>query len=229
MSADTPHLIGDCIDASMTVTLAAPKLPLVLPPGEAYAGDVVIADIGIPHDVIDGARRPARRAADAGAAAGARRAAGRRLAQGRLRPRDDRGAARAARPARRYLAGDGRAALRRRPGDCGDAGVLPADRRLDGAGVHDRAAGRTTARERSTAAAVDRVLELSHDVIACGPGLGRSAGVAEFVRALLDRATVPARARRRCAHGAGRRSRTAERHAKSATSSSRRIRARWRG
>src|SRR5512132_2275226 len=54
LSADTPHLIGDCIDASMTVTLAAPKLPLVLPPGEAHAGDVVIADIGIPHEVIDG-------------------------------------------------------------------------------------------------------------------------------------------------------------------------------
>src|SRR5262247_1233965 len=53
LSADTPHVIGDCIDASMTVTLAAPKLPLVLPPGEEHAGDVVIADIGIPHDVID--------------------------------------------------------------------------------------------------------------------------------------------------------------------------------
>src|SRR6187549_2964407 len=54
LSADTPHVIGDCIDASMTVTLAAPKLPLVLPPGEEHAGDVVVADIGIPHDVIDG-------------------------------------------------------------------------------------------------------------------------------------------------------------------------------
>src|SRR5882672_3802857 len=54
LSADTPHLLGDCIDASMTVTLAAPKLPLVLPPGEAHAGDVVIADIGIPHEVIEG-------------------------------------------------------------------------------------------------------------------------------------------------------------------------------
>src|ERR1044071_5262401 len=53
LSADTPHVLGDCIDASMTVTLAAPKLPLVLPPGEAHAGDVVIADIGIPHEVID--------------------------------------------------------------------------------------------------------------------------------------------------------------------------------
>src|SRR5215470_3554124 len=54
LSADTPQVIGDCIDASMTVTLAAPKLPLVLPPGEEHAGDVVIADIGIPHEVIDG-------------------------------------------------------------------------------------------------------------------------------------------------------------------------------
>src|SRR5918996_2497843 len=53
LSADTPHLIGDCIDASMTVTLAAPKLPLVLPPAEAHAGDVVIADIGIPTEVIE--------------------------------------------------------------------------------------------------------------------------------------------------------------------------------
>jgi NAD(P)H-hydrate epimerase len=40
-------------------------------------------------------------------------------------------------------------------------------------------------------AAVDRVLEQTHDVVACGPGLGRSANVAEFVRQLLDRATCP--------------------------------------
>src|SRR5215217_1203762 len=38
----------------MTVTLAAPKVPLILPPAEAYAGDVVIADIGIPYEVIEG-------------------------------------------------------------------------------------------------------------------------------------------------------------------------------
>ena len=38
----------------MTVTLATPKLPLVLPPAEDHAGDVVIADIGIPPTVIEG-------------------------------------------------------------------------------------------------------------------------------------------------------------------------------
>ena len=31
------------------MTLAAPKLPLVLPPAETRAGDIVIADIGIPE------------------------------------------------------------------------------------------------------------------------------------------------------------------------------------
>jgi NAD(P)H-hydrate epimerase len=39
--------------------------------------------------------------------------------------------------------------------------------------------------------AAERVLQLRNDVIACGPGLGRGAGVAAFVRALLDRAEVP--------------------------------------
>src|SRR5712692_3716302 len=52
LSADSPEPIGDSIDASLTVTLAAPKLSLVLPPAETRAGDVVIADIGIPPDVI---------------------------------------------------------------------------------------------------------------------------------------------------------------------------------
>ncbi|MBF8300846.1 MAG: nnr [Acidobacteria bacterium] len=40
-------------------------------------------------------------------------------------------------------------------------------------------------------AAIEAVLELQHDVIACGPGLGRGPAVAEFVRALIDRSAVP--------------------------------------
>jgi len=38
---------------------------------------------------------------------------------------------------------------------------------------------------------VEQLLEMAQDVVACGPGLGRTPQVAEFVRALLDRATVP--------------------------------------
>jgi NAD(P)H-hydrate epimerase len=59
LSADSHEPIGDSIEAGMTVTLGAPKISLVLPPAEMRAGDIVIADIGIPIDVIeqlDGAR-----------------------------------------------------------------------------------------------------------------------------------------------------------------------------
>ena len=42
----------------MTVTLGAPKLPLVLPPAETHAGDIVIADIGIPDRRVRRARGP---------------------------------------------------------------------------------------------------------------------------------------------------------------------------
>ena len=38
------------------MTLGAPKVPLVLPPAEHVAGDVVIADIGIPLEAVDEAR-----------------------------------------------------------------------------------------------------------------------------------------------------------------------------
>jgi len=40
-------------------------------------------------------------------------------------------------------------------------------------------------------AAIDSTLELAQDVIACGPGLGRTRDASGFVRALVDRATVP--------------------------------------
>jgi NAD(P)H-hydrate epimerase len=41
------------------------------------------------------------------------------------------------------------------------------------------------------ASGVEKLLEQPHDVIACGPGLGRTPEVAHFVRGLLDRVTVP--------------------------------------
>src|SRR5213082_3180873 len=58
LSADSCETIGESIEAGTTVTLAAPKLPLVLPPAENRAGDIVIADIGIPADVIDALEGP---------------------------------------------------------------------------------------------------------------------------------------------------------------------------
>ena len=53
LSADDSAPIGPVIEAALTVTFAAPKLPLMLPPGEDLAGSLVVADIGIPSAVID--------------------------------------------------------------------------------------------------------------------------------------------------------------------------------
>src|SRR6185436_20855198 len=58
LSADTAELPGAAIEASMTVTLAAPKIPLVFPPADSRAGDLVIADIGIPAPVLDDLEGP---------------------------------------------------------------------------------------------------------------------------------------------------------------------------
>jgi ADP-dependent NAD(P)H-hydrate dehydratase / NAD(P)H-hydrate epimerase len=189
LSADTPHLIGDCIDASMTVTLAAPKLPLVLPPGEAFAGDVVIADIGIPYEVIDGLE-------------------GQHIDL--LTPEQLRGVV-GPRAADSHKGDYGRVTLV--AGSRGKTGAA----HLAAIGALKSGAGLVTVAtpacclpvvasmapefmteplpdtEAGTVAAsgVERVLALEHDVLACGPGLGRDPQVAEFVRALLERASVP--------------------------------------
>ncbi len=189
MSADTPHLVGDCIDASLTVTLAAPKLPLVLPPGEAYAGDVVIADIGIPHEVIEGLEGPhveLLTPEQLRGSVGPRAADSHKGDFGRLTIV----AGSIGKTGAAYLAAMG--ALRSgaglvtvaTPRCCLPvlAALGPVFMTVD---LPDDSAGTLDA------SGVDRLLELEHDVIACGPGLGRTPQVAQFVRALLDRATVP--------------------------------------
>ena len=189
MSADTPHLIGDCIDASMTVTLGAPKLPLVLPPGETHAGDIVVADIGIPGDVIDGLdgpridlltpdeirtlvepRAPEAHKGDFGRVtivAGSRGKAGAACLAGMGALRSGAGLVTVATP----------------------ASCLPI---VASMAPEFMTASLTESSEGVVvASAIDAILALQQDVIACGPGLGRGADVAEFVGALSDRATVP--------------------------------------
>jgi len=188
LSADTPHLIGDCIDASLTVTLAAPKLPLVLPPGEAYAGDVVIADIGIPYEVIEGLEGThieLLTPEQVRAVVGPRAADSHKGDFGRLTivagSIGKTGAAHlAAMGALRSGAGLVTVATPRccLPILAATSPVFMTIDLPDDAGTVD-------------ASGVEKLLEQAHDVVACGPGLGRSTQVAQFVRALLDRATVP--------------------------------------
>jgi NAD(P)H-hydrate epimerase len=189
LSADTPHLIGQCISAAMTVTLAAPKLPLILPPGEDHAGEVVIADIGIPYDVIEGVEGPQIELLtpeQVRLIVQPRSADSHKGDYGRVTvvagSRGKTGAA--------HLAGLG--ALRSgaglvtigTPGCCVPiVASLAAEYMTEP--LADTGAGEVAE------AAVDTVLALRQDVIACGPGLGRGDEAAAFVRALVDRSPVP--------------------------------------
>jgi NAD(P)H-hydrate epimerase len=189
LSADTPQLIGDCIDASMTVTLASPKLPLVLPPGEAHAGDVVIADIGIPPDVIDHLEGPHLEL----------------LTPEQVRPLVE------PRAPDSHKGDFGRMTIiAGSRGKTGAAHLAAMGALKSGAGLVTVATPASclatvaamapeymtepladTKNGTLASTAIEVVLELHHDVIACGPGLGRDAQVGSFVRALVERATVP--------------------------------------
>ncbi len=48
LSSDTFQIIGPCVRADLTVTLAAPKIAHVFPPAEEYVGELVVADISVP-------------------------------------------------------------------------------------------------------------------------------------------------------------------------------------
>lgn len=188
LSADTPEPIGPCIDATLTVTLGAPKLPLVLPPGEAHCGDIVIADIGLPDAVIESVdgphiellTRPAMRA----------------LVE--PRPPDshkgDYGHV--------FVAAGG-------PGRTGAAHLAAMGALRSGAGLLTIATPRSCqpilaamAPEYMTVGlpesehglapeALDVLLASAADVIVAGPGLGTAAGTVAVVRGLLERAGVP--------------------------------------
>ena len=189
MSADTSDLIGDAIDATVTVTLGAPKLPLVLPPAESKSGEVVIADIGIPANVFDQLEGPHIEL----------------LTREQMRPLI---------PARAVDAhkGDfGRVVVV--AGSVGKAGaaVLCARGAMRaGAGLVTVASPRSCqptiaaqAAEYMTEgldetpdgtvhfASAAAVLGIDADVIVAGPGLGRGEGVTTFVRELLDKYDGP--------------------------------------
>lgn len=188
LSADSPEPAGDSIEAGLTVTLAAPKLPLVLPPGEMHAGEVVIADIGIPSDVIDrvdgpriellarpamreliNARTPDSHKGDYGhvlvvAGSLGRTGAAHLAAVGALR--SGAGLVTVATPVSclPIVAAMGPEYMTEPLAEC-DGGIAPE--------------------------AAERVLAMARDVIAIGPGLGQAPSTRAFVHTLVDRAVVP--------------------------------------
>ena len=188
LSADSPEPPGPSIEAGLTVTLAAPKLPLVLPPAETRAGDIVIADIGIPGDVIESIEGPRVDLLT--------RAAMREL----ITPR----------AADSHKGDYGRVLIvAGSNGKTGAAHLAAMGALRSGAGLVTVATGASSqavvaamGAEYMTEAiadagdgldpdAVDRVLEIARDVVALGPGLGQAAATREFIKQLVDRATMP--------------------------------------
>ncbi|MGH9313709.1 MAG: NAD(P)H-hydrate dehydratase [Vicinamibacterales bacterium] len=189
LSADSHEPPGDSIEATLTVTLAAPKIPLVLPPAERRAGDLVIADIGIPSDLIEQLEGP-------------------RI---ELLTRETMRAVMDPRPPDAHKGDFGRVlVVAGSAGKTGAAHLAAMGALRSGAGLVTVATARscqpivasmapeymTEALEESPSggvdfAALERVLELRADVIAAGPGLGTAPGTVAFVQALVERAGVP--------------------------------------
>jgi hydroxyethylthiazole kinase-like uncharacterized protein yjeF len=189
LSADSPVVEGPAVEASMTVTLAAPKISLVLPPADVHAGDLVIADIGIPLPLIDEldgqhlellTRERMREIVPARAADSHKGDFGRVLVV----------AGSVGRTGAAHLAALG--ALRSGAGLVTVATPRSCLPILASMGPEYMAEPlEETVSGTVDFGAIDRVLELNADVIAVGPGLGQAPGTAAFVQALLERTGVP--------------------------------------
>jgi len=53
LEADSGRVEGPCVKADLTVTMALPKLGLLLYPGRAYVGELAIAEVGYPRVILD--------------------------------------------------------------------------------------------------------------------------------------------------------------------------------
>jgi len=53
INADTGKILGVCVQADQTVTMALPKRGLLLFPGAAHVGELLVADIGIPKALLE--------------------------------------------------------------------------------------------------------------------------------------------------------------------------------
>ncbi len=189
VSADSHLVAGTAVEASMTVTLAAPKIPLVVPPADSHGGDLVIADIGIPPPVIDELEGPYVEL----------------LTRERMRELVP------ARAADSHKGDFGHVLIVAGSfGKSGAAHLTALGALRSGAGLVTVATPRSalpilaamgaeymtepleeTAAGTVDFAALDRVFELRADVIAVGPGLGRAPSTAAFVHGLVERAGVP--------------------------------------
>ena len=189
LSADTGAVNGPAINASVTVALGAPKVPLLIPPAATMVGDLVVADIGIPDAVIESVAGPRIDVIT------------RAWARAQIAPRPD----------ELHKGECGRVVIvAGSTGKTGAAQLAALGALRSGAGLVTVATPRVcqdvvsammpeymtlglecTPEGTLTGSAADAVLAERCDVLAIGPGLGQGPGVREVVRALVQRSTVP--------------------------------------
>ena len=188
VASDSGHVPGVAFRASLTVTFAALKCGHVLPPACELCGEIVVADIGIPAGLVEGAALSLTEAGDAGPAWGRRERGAHKGRFGHvLVVAGSRGKSGAA-----VLGGT--AALRAGAGLVTVATPVPALARV----ATDRAELMTEPLASTPAGtlagrAVARALALAEerDAVVLGPGLGQSAGTRRFVRAFVARCPRP--------------------------------------
>ncbi|MBM63023.1 MAG: bifunctional ADP-dependent NAD(P)H-hydrate dehydratase/NAD(P)H-hydrate epimerase [Acidobacteria bacterium] len=189
LSGDMNLVFGDSIDARMTVTLGAPKVPLLMTPTSNRVGALVLADIGIPDSVLEevtGPRIEVITSSCAKALLPTRAADAHKGDFGRVLLV----AGSAGKIGAACLAGMG--ALRSgaglvtvaTPETCRSAvsSWMPEYMTL---GLDDSGDGRVKS------IAVDKLLQEPHDVLAVGPGLGLGAEVTKFVQTLVRQSVGP--------------------------------------
>jgi len=54
IDADTGKVMGICVNSHTTITFSCKKIGLMVPPGNTYAGKVIVVDIGIPECAYEG-------------------------------------------------------------------------------------------------------------------------------------------------------------------------------
>lgn len=190
LSSDTQEVIGPAVRADVTVALAAPKVCHVLPPAEEHVGTLVVADIGLPRQLLEDEsfKLEMVEAERLLGCFGKRRRDSHKGTYGHvLVVGGSRGKSGAAALA-------GRAALKAGAGLVTVAvpgGSLPAVARSMAELMTEPLP--ETKEGTISPEAVPRVLELSRgkDGLVLGPGLSTHPGAARFVRELLGRVKIP--------------------------------------
>jgi NAD(P)H-hydrate epimerase len=207
LNADTAELIGDAVQADLTITFTAPKPANVLPPASYFNGELLVVDIGSPADLIDQTNsqlfltertdaltwlehtryKPGSYKNTHGHAliiAGSRQMSGAAVLCGEAAMRAGAGLVTIATPASALPAVAARVMPEVMTAELPEISQAPIQASPAGAREDERVLSET---------ALEEVLQLASraDAVAIGPGLTSAAHMRRLVRGIVERITVP--------------------------------------